>query len=276
MNLFYFTASTWTLANPITTWESWKFRKDISVCNQWFFFSRDIRWLTPEITNLFYLRKSFLDQSIPNKKHSILKKEALYATGLSIVQVLDVTSNKLSTLEGLSGLTSLHTLLAASNQLTSLEQIGRLNALTRLDASYNHLTNLNGLSGSSRLLELHISGNMVTSLQGLPRSGNLLELQAASNQLTTLIGLAQASNRLDVLNVSNNPLQDLRTLPELLPCLTELTICGCTAIKSLQGLTAERWASMIRVITSLSVQFINIRAIHKHHNCVGSPPVLPF
>ena len=53
---------------------------DGQLCHQWFFFSRNIGYLTPEIIHFHYLQINFLDQSIQKTICLILKVEALFVT----------------------------------------------------------------------------------------------------------------------------------------------------------------------------------------------------
>ena len=48
--------------------------------NQYFFFSRNIGYVTPKIMYFYYLKKYLLDQSVQKIIYLILKTEALAAT----------------------------------------------------------------------------------------------------------------------------------------------------------------------------------------------------
>eukprot|EP00195_Chlamydomonas_chlamydogama_P004001 CAMPEP_0202918426 /NCGR_PEP_ID=MMETSP1392-20130828/73410_1 /ASSEMBLY_ACC=CAM_ASM_000868 /TAXON_ID=225041 /ORGANISM="Chlamydomonas chlamydogama, Strain SAG 11-48b" /LENGTH=627 /DNA_ID=CAMNT_0049611479 /DNA_START=133 /DNA_END=2013 /DNA_ORIENTATION=+ len=145
-----------------------------------------------------------------------------HLTPLSALHTLDLSGNRLQSVQGLANLRSLKVLRLAYNQLSNLEGLGRATGLEVLDLSGNQLKDLTGLSSCIALKELTVKGNQLPNLKGIQRCQGLEELHASDNMLTTLQGLKQCGGTLDILNVSSNQLSSLDSLAD-----------GCTALSEL-------------------------------------------
>lgn len=120
------------------------------------------------------------------------------------VEVLDVESNNIQSLQGIEGFTNLTFLFCADNQLSALD-VSNLTNLQALNCSNNQLTDLD-LSQNSNLSALSFGSNQLTNID-LSNNINLSELYCINNQLETL-DLSQNTN-LIVLHCRNNSFTEL-------------------------------------------------------------------
>ncbi|CAH8439383.1 unnamed protein product [Heterobilharzia americana] len=175
--------------------------------------------------------------------------------GLSGLQFLDVTENKLTKLpRTLWKLKGLQSLSCSSNQIAYLpEEVGYLKCLTILRVNNNKLSSLpRSFSKLTDLLLLQLDGNYFdhipsqifscTSLLELSMSNNVVEgnLPARINSLSALRTLNLARNRisgfpseleklecLEYLNISDNPVKKLSLPLAKLLQIQELSAAGC-------------------------------------------------
>jgi len=96
---------------------------------------------------------------------------------------LDISSQNISDLTGITAFTALQEFVCSDNQLTGIN-VSQNTALERLYCSDNQLTNIN-LSQNTNLEALYCSNNQITSLDVSQNTG-LTELECFSNQLTSL------------------------------------------------------------------------------------------
>ncbi|XP_027332286.1 uncharacterized protein LOC113847396 isoform X2 [Abrus precatorius] len=105
------------------------------------------------------------------------------------IQTLNVSRNKISTLEGLRELTRLRV----------------------LDLSYNRISRIGqGLSSCTLIKELYLVGNKISDVEGLHRLLKLTVLDLSFNKITTTKALGQLVanyNSLQALNLLGNPIQ---------------------------------------------------------------------
>ncbi|KAL2317698.1 hypothetical protein Fmac_031574 [Flemingia macrophylla] len=105
------------------------------------------------------------------------------------IQTLNLSRNKISTLEGLRELTKLRV----------------------LDLSYNRISRVGqGLSSCTLIKELYLVGNKISDVEGLPRLLKLTVLDLSFNKITTTKALGQLVanyNSLQALNLLGNPIQ---------------------------------------------------------------------
>ncbi|KAH0617601.1 hypothetical protein JD844_016022 [Phrynosoma platyrhinos] len=161
------------------------------------------------------------------------------------LQHLDLSSNHIRCIEGLSSLASLRTLNLACNLITKVEGLEKLFNLTKLNLSYNRIHDLTGflsLRGASckiSHIELHSNcisniNHLLQCLSGLQYLTNLsLEKNGKNNPVCAKIGyreiLLQALPQLTVLDgrsIFGEPVNlveanssDLKCLEDLLDCL---------------------------------------------------------
>ncbi|XP_062986965.1 leucine-rich repeat and coiled-coil domain-containing protein 1 isoform X2 [Elgaria multicarinata webbii] len=160
------------------------------------------------------------------------------------LQHLDLSSNRIHWIEGLSSLTNLRTLNLACNLITKVEGLEKLFNLTKLNLSYNRIHDLTGLlylRGTNykvRHVELHSNciGNvnhLLQCLSGLQYLTNLtLEKKGKSNPVCAKIGyreiLLQALPQLTILdgrNIFGEPINSVEANSSDLKCLEGLLDC---------------------------------------------------
>lgn len=124
---------------------------------------------------------------------------------------LDVSANKLASLDGIADSLELTWLKASGNRLTSLECLQRLTKLKVLNASDNRLEGeLRGVAGLTELQALVLSNNQLTAANGLKRlaklntlvfSHNRLEKAPPLNGLSSLAKLSLSHNMITIFPV---------------------------------------------------------------------------
>ncbi|XP_004301929.1 PREDICTED: uncharacterized protein LOC101301594 [Fragaria vesca subsp. vesca] len=128
---------------------------------------------------------------------------------------------------------SLHTLDLSKNKISSIEGLRDLTRLRVLNLSYNRISRIGrGLSGCSILKELYLAGNKISDVEGLHRLLKLTVLDLSFNKITTTKALGQLVanyNSLQGLNLLGNPIQNnigdeqlRKTVVSLLPKLVFL------------------------------------------------------
>lgn len=108
---------------------------------------------------------------------------ALNAEELASITSLDCSNRSISSLQGISLLTSLTELDASGNDLVEAD-LSSSTGLTNVDLSNNELTSVN-LANLVNLVELDVSGNALTALD-LSACASLQTLSCSTNQLARL------------------------------------------------------------------------------------------
>jgi len=182
--------------------------------------------------------------------------------GFVHLQFVNVSGNRLRSLEPLSALPYLLHLNASQNLLTRTQSFAAPRQLETVDMSYNMIGNLGewgvhkflrelnlrgnfiqeistGLATNKTLKMLDISENHITHVENMDDL-NLEALYLAQNQLTTLDGISTLS-KLQVLNVKHNEINTLAALSaEDIPrlrklCISENHICHISEVVQLQS-----------------------------------------
>ena len=160
------------------------------------------------------------------------------------------TSNSVSNLSPLSGLTNLIRLDLRGNSISDLSPLTGLINLTWLELWDNHISDLSPLSGLTNLTELRLGENSVSNLSPLTGLTNLATLLLQRNPISDLSPLAGLTN-LTRLGVARNNISDLSPLARL----TKLTTLGLrrnriSDLSSLAGLT--NLAKVVLISNSIS------------------------
>lgn len=127
----------------------------------------------------------------------------------------------------------LHTLNLSRNKITTIEGLRELTRLRVLDLSYNRIARIGqGLSNCTLIKELYLAGNKISDVEGLHRLLKLTILDLSFNKITTTKALGQLVanyNSLQALNLIGNPIQSnihdeqlRKTVCSLLPKLAFL------------------------------------------------------
>lgn len=105
----------------------------------------------------------------------------------------------------------LHVLDLSRNKIQTIEGLRELTRLRVLDLSYNRISRIGqGLSNCTLIKELYLAGNKVSTIEGLHRLLKLTVLDLSFNKITTTKALGQLVanyNSLLALNLLGNPIQ---------------------------------------------------------------------
>ncbi|XP_045803420.1 uncharacterized protein LOC123896992 [Trifolium pratense] len=105
----------------------------------------------------------------------------------------------------------LHTLNLSRNKISTIEGLRELTRLRVLDLSYNRISRIGqGLSNCTPVKELYLAGNKISDVEGLHRLLKLTVLDLSFNKITTTKALGQLVanyNSLQALNLIGNPIQ---------------------------------------------------------------------
>ncbi|KAK8952288.1 hypothetical protein KSP39_PZI003461 [Platanthera zijinensis] len=106
---------------------------------------------------------------------------------------------------------SLHTLDLSHNKISTVEGLRGLEKLRILNLSYNRISRIgHGLSSCTLIKELYLAGNKISNVEGLHRILKMKVLDLSFNKITTAKGLGQLVsnyNSLLALNLTGNPVQ---------------------------------------------------------------------
>ncbi|CAL9211383.1 unnamed protein product [Musa hybrid cultivar] len=106
---------------------------------------------------------------------------------------------------------SLHMLDLSRNKIVTIEGLRELTRLRVLNLSYNRISRIgHGLSNCTLIKELYIAGNKISGVEGLHRLLKLTVLDLSFNKITTAKALGQLVanyNSLLALNLLGNPIQ---------------------------------------------------------------------
>ncbi|XP_022768347.1 uncharacterized protein LOC111312400 [Durio zibethinus] len=127
----------------------------------------------------------------------------------------------------------LHTLNLSRNKINTIEGLRELTRLRVVDLSYNRIARIgHGLSNCTLIKELYLAGNKISDVEGLHRLLKLTVLDLSFNKITTKKALGQLVanyNSLQALNLLGNPVQSnisdeqlRKAVCSLLPKLTYL------------------------------------------------------
>ncbi|XP_039124591.1 uncharacterized protein LOC120261005 [Dioscorea cayenensis subsp. rotundata] len=128
---------------------------------------------------------------------------------------------------------SLHALDLSRNKIATIEGLRELTRLRVLNLSYNRISRIgHGLSNCTLIKELYLTGNKISDVEGLHRLLKLSVLDLSFNKITTAKSLGQLVanyNSLLALNLLGNPIQSnigddqlRKAVTGLLPNLTYL------------------------------------------------------
>ncbi|KAI0498574.1 hypothetical protein KFK09_019462 [Dendrobium nobile] len=127
----------------------------------------------------------------------------------------------------------LHTLDLSRNKIATIEGLRDLTKLRVLNLSYNRISRIgHGLSNCTIIKELYLAGNKISEVEGLHRLLKLTVLDLSFNKITTAKAFGQLVanyNSLLALNLLGNPIQSCvgdeqvrKTVLSLLPHITYL------------------------------------------------------
>ena len=151
-------------------------------------------------------------------------KGYITAADVYATEILNASSEYITTLQGLEYFTRLVNFDCSENNLTWLPSLP--NTLEILRCRKNRLTSLPNLPSGLTLLQC--DNNQLTALPTMPAS--LQTLECENNKLSGSVSLSHLSE-LNTLNISNNPSMTILDCSE--SSLTTLNVSGCTALTNL-------------------------------------------
>ncbi|GAU40006.1 hypothetical protein TSUD_211260 [Trifolium subterraneum] len=148
---------------------------------------------------------------------------------------------------------SVQTLNLSRNKITTIDGLKELTRLRILDLSYNCITRIGqGLSSCTLIRELYLAGNKISDVEGLHRLFKLTVLDLSFNKITTTKVLGQLVanyNSLLVLNLLGNAIQRnigdeqlKKTVSGLLPKLVYLNKQPLKAQRAVREILTDRVA----------------------------------
>ena len=158
--------------------------------------------------------------------------------GLTALNTLDISYNQISDCSPLKGLTALNTLDIYNNQISDCSPLKGLTALNTLNISYNQISDCSPLKGLTALNTLYISYNQISDCSPLEGLTALNTLDISSNQISDCSPL-KGLTALNTLYISYNQISDCSPL-EGLTALNTLYIYNnqISDCSPLEGLTA--------------------------------------
>ncbi|KAI0004643.1 hypothetical protein BJV74DRAFT_971764 [Russula compacta] len=130
------------------------------------------------------------------------------------LHTLSLNSNQLAWLSGVPA--TVRSLSVSRNSLTRATSFSHLLSLVHLDISYNNIESLSQLECLRHLRELRADGNHIRSLEGLQRMDYLVKLSLQRNRIADMDFTQGSWPRLEVLNASQNRIQRIAGLSQLL------------------------------------------------------------
>lgn len=108
------------------------------------------------------------------------------------LRVLDVSANKIKSIDELAHIPYLGTLDISHNQISTLAPLAQSTSLTKLNANNNNLASLDELSELPNLKNLYVSNNSLTNLTALNDFDSLKYLTAENNRASIPHALPQS------------------------------------------------------------------------------------
>ncbi|XP_024369166.1 protein phosphatase 1 regulatory inhibitor subunit PPP1R7 homolog [Physcomitrium patens] len=160
----------------------------------------------PELSNLVNL--TLLDVSY-NKVSSM---NGMSAISSSLTE-LYLSKNEIGKIEEIEHLTRLRVLELGSNRIRVMEGLDQLKELQQLWLGRNRIQSVN-LCGLTGLLKISVQSNRLSSMAVFQECVNLTELYLSHNQISVMEGLSTLQN-LRVLDLASNKITDISNLEKL-------------------------------------------------------------
>ncbi|XP_007018753.2 PREDICTED: uncharacterized protein LOC18592143 [Theobroma cacao] len=132
-------------------------------------------------------------------------------THFSSLRAVNLSNNFIAHITPGSLPKGLHTLDLSRNKIHTIEGLRELTRLRVVDLSYNRIARIgHGLSNCTLIKELYLAGNKISDVEGLHRLLKLTVLDLSFNKITTTKALGQLVanfNSLQALNLLGNPVQ---------------------------------------------------------------------
>ncbi|NXF97503.1 LRCC1 protein, partial [Eubucco bourcierii] len=152
------------------------------------------------------------------------------AGGRAIPGELSLMDKGIESLQEVSLRSDLQTLNLHSNRIARIEGLSHLRNLQHLDLSSNQIRRIEGLSSLANLRTLSLSCNLITKVEGLEKLFHLTVVNLSYNHIHDLSGfqcLHGNSYRISLIDLHSNCVNSINHLLECtkgLQCLTSLTL----------------------------------------------------
>ena len=149
---------------------------------------------------------------------------------------LNLSKNRLTSLDSVGSLPSLQVLNVSHNELTGKLSVGRLRDLTALVVNANQITSLGGLEKLTKLETLIVSNNRIAELSGwISQATSLTKLSASNNPVTTFSGL-RSLHAMKELRLNSTGLHEVGDIVGGMPKLRILEVGGGNGIRRFEEL----------------------------------------
>jgi hypothetical protein len=149
---------------------------------------------------------------------------------------LNLSKNRLTSLDSVGSLPSLQVLNVSHNELTGKLSVGRLRGLTALVVNANQITSLGGLEKLTKLETLIVSNNRIAELSGwISQATSLTKLSASNNPVTTFSGL-RSLHAMKELRLNSTGLHEVGDIVGGMPKLRILEVGGGNGIRRFEEL----------------------------------------
>lgn len=127
------------------------------------------------------------------------------------LECLDLSENRIASLQGLAGLPSLERLTLRGNSIVDLSPLGSLTSLARLDLGANAISDIAPLRACDKLESLWLDSNKLADISAVGSLTRLTELDISGNSITD-IGALSTCAALQTLNCSSNGIERIDAL----------------------------------------------------------------
>ena len=134
-----------------------------------------------------------------------------------------------SKIDNLSTFKNLKALYLEGNKISKIENLDSLINLTSLFLNENTIQKIEGLDNLINLTNLNLSDNLIKKIEGISKLINLTDFLIKRNRigfegLEDLKGLLETGKELRVLDISDNYIQDVNILDEILSKIPKLKV----------------------------------------------------
>lgn len=149
---------------------------------------------------------------------------------------LNLSKNRLTTLDSVASLPGLQVLNLSHNQLEGKLSVGKLRGLNALVVNANQITSLGGLERLTKLETLIVSNNRIAELSGwISQATSLTKLSASNNPVTNFSGLASL-REMKELRLNSTGMREVGEIVRGMPKLRILEVGGGNAIQRFEDL----------------------------------------
>ncbi len=169
--------------------------------------------------------------------------------GMTWLENLDLSDNKISDISALASLTKLKTLNLANNNIKNIDAIGTLTKITVLNISNNRISSVSSLKKLSGLENLNLSDNPVSELDGISSLSNITTLNLARTEINTLGKISSYRNLIN-LDISGSSITGLKNITSI-SSLSTLNVSQ-TGVKDFSSIKNMRIKNLTAVGCNLS------------------------